>query len=77
MPVTPYLERARECADMADRATNAEDRKKLLEIAEAWAELAKAAAAEAAKASVKTKYLLACHLHEAIVLGLSHHVRAI
>jgi hypothetical protein len=50
MPVTPYLERARECAELADRAANAEDRKKLLAIAEAWADLARAAAAEAAKA---------------------------
>lgn len=50
MPATAYLERARECAALADRAANAEDRKKLLEIAEAWADLARAAAAEAAKA---------------------------
>lgn len=49
MPVTPYLERARECADLADRAANAEDRKKLLEISEAWAELAKGAALEGSK----------------------------
>ena len=45
MPVTAYLERARTCADMADRAANDADRKKLLEIAEAWADLAKAEAA--------------------------------
>jgi len=33
--VTEYLERARECADLADRM-NGDDRKKLLEIADAW-----------------------------------------
>jgi hypothetical protein len=49
MPVTPYLERARECADLADRASNPEDKKKLLDIAEAWVEVAKAEAAKAAK----------------------------
>ena len=48
MPVVEYLSRARECADLADRARNTEDRKKLLDIANAWAELAKAAAAVAA-----------------------------
>ena len=49
MPVVEYLARARECADLADRARNAEDRHKLLDIADAWAELAKAAAIQAAK----------------------------
>ena len=53
MPVTPYLERARECAALADIATNAEGRKKLLEIAEAWADLAKAEAAKATSAKRK------------------------
>ncbi len=32
MPVTQYLERVRACADMAERANNAEDRKKLLAV---------------------------------------------
>jgi hypothetical protein len=54
MPVVEYLARARECADLADRAGNPEDRKKLLEIASAWAELAKAAAEVAATQSPKT-----------------------
>jgi len=49
MPVTQYLVRARECAAIADRLTNAEDKKKLLEIAEAWADLAKAEALGTAK----------------------------
>jgi hypothetical protein len=46
-----YLERARECAEQADRVTNDEDRKKLFKLAEGWADLARAAAAEAAKAA--------------------------
>jgi hypothetical protein len=45
--VTEYLNRARDCAAIADRTRNETDKKKLLEIAEAWADLAKAAAAEA------------------------------
>jgi hypothetical protein len=48
MGVTDYLQRARECAEIADRMKGA-DKAKLLEVAEAWAELAKAAAAEASK----------------------------
>jgi hypothetical protein len=39
MPAAQYLERARECADLADRAETPEDRKKLMEIAKAWADL--------------------------------------
>lgn len=49
MPVTMYLQRARECAELADRAANKADRMKLLEIADAWAEMAKAEAARLAK----------------------------
>jgi hypothetical protein len=48
MPVTEYLERARECAALADRSNNVQDKKRLLESAEAWADLAKAAAKKAA-----------------------------
>ncbi len=54
MPVTKYLERARACADMADRASSAADRKKLLEIADAWADLAKAEAARIAATAPKS-----------------------
>ena len=50
MPVTQYLERARECADMADRETNAERRQKLIKLAEAWADLAREALAREAAA---------------------------
>jgi hypothetical protein len=39
---------------MADRARNAEDKKKLLEIAEAWADLAKAEAAKIAATAPKS-----------------------
>ena len=46
MPVTKYLERARQCAEIADRTQSEADKKKLLEIAEAWGDLAKQAAAE-------------------------------
>ena len=45
--VTEYLERARDCVDLADRM-NGEDKKKLLEIAEAWIKMATVEAAEAA-----------------------------
>jgi len=47
MPVTAYIEWARECVELADRATSIEDRKKLLVIAQAWADLAKPEAARA------------------------------
>jgi hypothetical protein len=54
MPVVEYLARARECADLADRARSAEDRKKLLDIAQAWADLARAAAEVAATKSANS-----------------------
>jgi hypothetical protein len=47
MLVTTYLERARECADIAERLQG-EDRRKLLAIANAWRELAEEAAKVAA-----------------------------
>jgi hypothetical protein len=47
--VTQYLERARECANLADRMSG-EDKKKLLEIADAWIKMA---TVEAAKATAK------------------------
>jgi hypothetical protein len=43
MSVTEYLERARECAALADKM-NPADKAALLEIAEAWLKLADAAA---------------------------------
>ena len=46
MPVSGYLQRARECADLAERLTGA-DKMKLLEHADAWLALAKQAANEA------------------------------
>jgi hypothetical protein len=48
MPVVEYLAQARACADLADLARDAEDKKKILAIANAWAELAKTAAERAA-----------------------------
>ena len=47
MSVTEYLERARQCADLADRMSG-EDKKKLLEIADAWIKMATVEAAKAA-----------------------------
>ena len=44
--VTEYLERARECADMADKMTG-RDNARLMEIADAWLKLAGDAAKEA------------------------------
>jgi ubiquinone biosynthesis protein Coq4 len=46
MRVTEYLQRARECADIAERVTG-KDKDKLKEIATAWLQLAD----EAAKAA--------------------------
>jgi len=46
--VTEYLERARECAALADKMTG-DDKAKMLEIAEAWLRLAD----EAAKTTLK------------------------
>jgi hypothetical protein len=46
--VTEYLERARECAALADKMTG-DDKAKMLEIAEAWLRLAD----EAAKTALK------------------------
>jgi hypothetical protein len=51
--VTVYLERARECAALAEHLKPA-DKKAMLEIAEAWAELARAEAAEQAKTDGKS-----------------------
>ena len=48
MRVAMYLERARECSDLADKAP-ANDKKAILEIAEAWLKLADAAAKEKEK----------------------------
>jgi hypothetical protein len=45
MSVTAYLERARQCAEMAEQATSAEDRQKLLKNGEAWTDLARETAA--------------------------------
>jgi hypothetical protein len=50
MNVTDYLTRARECADIAERVTGA-DKKKLMEIADAWIKLAEAEAAKPATAT--------------------------
>ena len=47
--VTEYLQRARECAAMADKMTGA-DKAKMMEIAEAWLKVAD----EAAKMSVQS-----------------------
>jgi len=52
--VTEYLERARECAALADRANEA-DKKKLLAIADAWLKLADDTAKEASKPNGKAK----------------------
>jgi hypothetical protein len=46
--VSNYLERARECAALAERMTP-EEKKKILEIAEAWLSLAADEAKEIAK----------------------------
>ncbi len=46
MSVTEYLQRARECAALADKM-NAKDKAALLEIAEAWLQLASDAASKA------------------------------
>ena len=48
MSVSDYLERARECAAMAE-AMGPEEKKKLLDIAEAWLKLADDAAKDAVK----------------------------
>jgi hypothetical protein len=51
--VSEYLERAREIAALADRKSG-EEKKRLLQIAEAWLKLAEESAAEAVKsASIK------------------------
>lgn len=48
MSVSEYLERARACADIAERS-NASDKKKLLEIADASLKLAEVEAKNAAQ----------------------------
>jgi len=50
--VTDYLERARECAAMAE-TMGPEERKKVLDIAGAWLKLADDAARDAAKQNGK------------------------
>jgi hypothetical protein len=56
MPVIEYLAQARASAELADNTRNPEDRKKILAISKAWAELAKTAAERAAaKPNDKTK----------------------
>ena len=52
MRVALYLERARECSELADQAP-ANDKKAILEIAEAWLKLADAAAKEKRKTKRK------------------------
>jgi hypothetical protein len=52
--VTEFLEHARECAALADRASEA-DKKKLLDIADAWLKLADEAAKVAAKSNDRPK----------------------
>ena len=52
MSVTDYLERARECAAMAE-TMGPEEKKKLLDVAEAWLKLADDAAKQAAKQNAK------------------------
>jgi hypothetical protein len=52
MPVTEYLEHARECAELAERMP-LKDKKKILEIADAWLKLADEAAKEAAQTDAK------------------------
>jgi hypothetical protein len=55
MSVTEYLTRARECADIAERIDGV-DKRKLLEIADAWLKLAdNAAKAVAAQAPLAPK----------------------
>jgi hypothetical protein len=49
MPVTKYLERAREAAALADTMTG-DDKKRVLEIAETWRKIAVIEADEIAKA---------------------------
>jgi hypothetical protein len=53
MGVTDYLERARECAAIADKKTG-DEKKRMLEIADAWLKLAGEAADEAIKSGSLT-----------------------
>jgi hypothetical protein len=52
MRVGLYLERARQCSELADQAP-AKDKKAILEIAKAWLTLADAAAKEKANQDAK------------------------
>ena len=52
MRVALYLERARQCSQLADQAP-AKDKDAILEIANAWLKLADAAAKEKAKQDAK------------------------
>ena len=54
MPVTKYLERAREAAALADKLTG-DTQAKVLDIAETWRKIAEIEAAEIAKADGKAK----------------------
>ena len=54
---TDYLERAREMAALADKKSGGE-KKRLLDIAEAWLKLAEDAAAEAARSASITDHSL-------------------
>jgi hypothetical protein len=52
MPVTEYLKHARECAALAERM-NPADKKRLLEIADAWLRMAKVEAEKSAAVVAK------------------------
>jgi hypothetical protein len=54
MRVTRYLERARDCANIAERVEG-EDKRKLLAMANAWRELAEEAAKAASDSDHKSK----------------------
>ena len=54
MSVTEHLQRARECADIAERLTG-KDKEKLLEIAEAWLRIADDAAKAASAPTPKNR----------------------
>jgi hypothetical protein len=56
MSVTEYLNRARDCAAIADRTSNAEDKKKLLEPAETWGDLARSDAVKASAPKRPVQY---------------------
>jgi hypothetical protein len=51
MSVTEYLERARECADLAEKLKD-EDKQRLMAVADAWLKLADEAAKQAMQIGV-------------------------